>query len=1130
MSDRSDEQPRSFADKLLDVLHERYHVVSLVVVMLFMLWVRVQEYDRFIVDGQVFFRGNDPYYQFRETFYIVQNWPRTMPFDPWTNFPEGTTAGQFGTLFDQLVATAALIVGLGSPSQETVELVLLFSPAVFAALIAIPTYLVCRRLGGRIAGVVGVVILALLPGTFLMRTTVGFPNRHVTEVLFQVGAILAMMVALSAAERELPVWEVILDRDWDALRAPLGWSVLAGFALALYLWTWPPGIMLIGIFGLFFAIKMPTDYLHGRTPEPVAFVGAVSMTVVGLLFLSSFQTASFSVSRFSLLQPLAAFGVAAGCVFLAWLARAWEARDLDPELYPVGVGGTMAVGLGLFAVLIPGLFSSIVGNFQEYIGFGAGAEVRTIAEAQPFLASVDPQQGITATDVIMQEYGLMLFTAFIVLFYVLARPLFASDKRFDQAILAGGLVTIGAVLQFGIGEAIVGLGVLPGGVEPINVETVLVGAVLVLAMLRADVDTELLLVVVWALVIVAAAFTQVRFNYYLAAVVAVVNGYGARLLFDAIELTDIDWRRSVDVEPYQVMALLLAALLVVPVLVAPMAVGDAVGAEPGVEGQQQQTTSNVIEAANQTNPGNIEHWMGTFEWMDENTPEQGTYGGADGSMEYYGTYQPTDDFEYPEGAYGVMSWWDYGHWITVHGEQIPTANPFQQGATHAANYLLAPDEQRANEILDEDGDDHEEVRYVMVDWQMVHVQSKFSAPTVWYDDGDVDFEEDFVTMLWEETEVGYQPAVQVKEQRYYESTMNRLYLFDGSYTPAGGPHAPHTGVTVINYETQVTQDQEIKVLDREEPTITFETAEEAEAYIEDELDGEGQIVGIGPTPPEDVEALEQYRLVKTSEESQFDQQMYGEMPWVKTFEKVDGATVEGEGPPETTVYATVEMEDPAANETFPYTQRAETDENGEFTMTLPYSTTDYEEWGTDEGYTEPEVRAIGSYEFYTGAELDEDEDEFYAYIDESEVTEGQVVGEDDTPVSVDVSERTTLDGDQVYEYDPGNELEPDELDRIGGDEADDGDTNETNDGADETNDGADETNETGSIAPFADGSTVDDGASGDAAGDAVTDSAHAPGPDEAPSSPDAHAPATAPLRAGLLALIGAALVLEVKEP
>ncbi|GAI14766.1 unnamed protein product, partial [marine sediment metagenome] len=41
-------------------------------------------------------------------------------------------------------------------------------------------------------------------------------------------------------------------------------------------------------------------------------------------------------------------------------------------------------------------------------------------------------------------------------------------------------------------------------------------------------------------------------------------------------------------------------------------------------------------------------------------------------------------YEYPESSYSVMSWWDYGHWITRIAHRIPISNPFQQGASLSA--------------------------------------------------------------------------------------------------------------------------------------------------------------------------------------------------------------------------------------------------------------------------------------------------------------------------------------------------------------------------------------------------------------------------------------------------------------
>src|SRR6056297_3601892 len=166
-----------------------YHIPTLVVLLAFMLWVRVRGWQNFYRDGQVLLSGNDAWYHLRQTSYTVNNWPQTMPFDPWTYFAYGTSQSQFGTLFDQLMATAALIVGLGDPSQQTVATTVLFAPAVFGTLVAIPVYFAGKRLGGRFGGLVSVLVLALSTGGFLTRSLVGFSDHQVGEALFQMIAV-----------------------------------------------------------------------------------------------------------------------------------------------------------------------------------------------------------------------------------------------------------------------------------------------------------------------------------------------------------------------------------------------------------------------------------------------------------------------------------------------------------------------------------------------------------------------------------------------------------------------------------------------------------------------------------------------------------------------------------------------------------------------------------------------------------------------------------------------------------------------------------------------------------------------------------------------------------------------------
>ncbi|MDX1747544.1 MAG: STT3 domain-containing protein, partial [Halobacteriales archaeon] len=284
--------PSDRSDDLVGVLRSTlgrwddwYPIPILATLVGFALWVRLQAIDRFLVDGRIYFTGNDAFYHFREVMYVVTHWPWTMPFDPWTYFPYGTSQGQFGTLFDQLIATAALIVGLGSPDTQTVASVHLVAPAVFGAATVLPIYAIGKRYGDRLTGLFAAAVLVLLPGTFLSRTTVGFTDHNSAEPFFQAVAVLGLLLAIHVVEQEKPVFELIVDRDWAGLRRPLIWSVLGGFAVFTYIWVWPPGIFLVGLIAVFFTLQLTGTFVRGRSPEHLAFSGVVMMGVLFVLLL-----------------------------------------------------------------------------------------------------------------------------------------------------------------------------------------------------------------------------------------------------------------------------------------------------------------------------------------------------------------------------------------------------------------------------------------------------------------------------------------------------------------------------------------------------------------------------------------------------------------------------------------------------------------------------------------------------------------------------------------------------------------------------------------------------------------------------------------------------------------------------
>ncbi|MDS0292771.1 oligosaccharyl transferase, archaeosortase A system-associated [Halogeometricum luteum] len=1011
MSDSQREDSPSVADSL----RNHYPKAVLAGIFAVMLWIRLRSYDRFIVDGEVFFSGNDAWYHLRQVNYTVRNWPFTMPFDPWTGFPYGTLAGQFGTLYDQLIATAALILGLGDPSQMLVGQTLLVAPAVFGALTVIPTYLVGKRLGGRIGGLFGAIVLMLLPGTFLRRGLVGFADHNVAEPLFMTLAVFAIMLALTVASREKPVWELVAQRDGRALRRPTLWAALAGFAIGSYMWVWPPGILLVGIVGVYFVLQMVHDQMHGESPEPIAYVAAVSMLVAGAMTFALIEEPGFGVTGFTLLQPLLSLGVGAGAVVLAALARVWESNDVDESLYPAAVGGLILVSIGLFAVVLPDVFGSISRNLLRTVGFSAGASTRTIGEAQPFLSG-----SVTGASAIILEYGFTFFTGLAAVIWLAAKPLVRDGSSRKIGYLVGALAVIGLILLVPAITGAIGNAV---GIDPALVGLLVVSALIVGAVLQARYEPERLFVLVWLAFITAAAFTQVRFNYYLAVGVAVANAYliGELVRSSYLGLQSVE--RVNDVSGYQVLAVVAAILLILaPALVVPISVGTASGGSA--------STSTAWQVGASTSPGEVLIWEESLEWMNASTPAEGNFGGAGNAdqLDQYGTYEYTDDFDYPEGAYGVMSWWDYGHWITVEGERIPNANPFQQGATEAANFLLAPNETQAQNVLASQSAEGEQTRYVMVDWKMVAPGSKFTAPTVWYDaEENVSQDDFFATRVYRFGSDGSYAGQNflVRDQRYYDSLMTRLYYYHGSSQSA----AP----VVLDWEPRSVQTADGTASVPGNPSGNaslvrqFDNMSAARQFVE--RDGTAQVGGIGGYPEEDVPALQHYRLVHATQTSALtssntylqlavgDARAAGfsvrqisdlqpvlprDSSWVKTFERVPGATVQGSGAPaDSTVTASVRMQMAGSNSTFTYTQEAQTDQNGEFTMTLPYSTTGYDEYGPENGYTDVNVRAAGPYTISTGASVNESG---YVVRESANlsVPEGQVNGAQNDTLTVEL--------------------------------------------------------------------------------------------------------------------------------
>jgi dolichyl-diphosphooligosaccharide--protein glycosyltransferase len=282
-----------------------------------------------------------------------------------------------------------------------------------------------------------------------------------------------------------------------------------------------------------------------------------------------------------------------------------------------------------------------------------------------------------------------------------------------------------------------------------------------------DKKPEELLIFVWAFIILLAIYGQNRFAYYYSINVAVLSGYFAAKVLDMtgwkkIEDACHDKMNSIGELPgclsKNVKIAHLTTIFLLLLLVAYPSYNLAM--------QQSQYTS-----------GANDYWLEALFWMEANTPDPGI-----DFLKIYDAPEKGELFDYPDTAYGVMSWWDYGHEIEAIARRLPNANPFQEGIggrrnsieeenqPGASTFFTASSEEEATAVLEDIHPDPEKMgtRYIMSDIEMA--TGKFYAMTAWT----LDTNNYYIPVQSD------QGVVTVPGERYYNSMEAKLHIFDGN--------------------------------------------------------------------------------------------------------------------------------------------------------------------------------------------------------------------------------------------------------------------------------------------------------------------------------------------------------------
>jgi oligosaccharyl transferase (archaeosortase A-associated) len=384
-----------------------------------------------------------------------------------------------------------------------------------------------------------------------------------------------------------------------------------------------------------------------------------------------------------------------------------------------------------------------------------------------------------------------------------------------------------------------------------------------------------ILFLVWSIVTLIAVFGQRRFGYYYAINAGLLTGYFTWKMLDLVGLRRIlnkPKERVVEavkkfkkkgkkarerqkpktfMQPRGAWVNAIIVGIVLFFLVIFPSTGTFAAQPTGIGGSSWFAIGYTPYIAELPNQIMTAGWYDATSWLlatnnvtgQPDTPDP--FGDPDF---YYELYPPKSEFQYPASAYGVMSWWDYGYFIMQIGHRIPNANPGQTNAAAAGKFFTDTNVPSANAQADKLG-----AKYIVIDYLMA-TTAKFYAMADWAGSSS----DNYYGLYYIPPQTGqttgqftylYYPA-------YYQSMVARLYFFDGQAQNGTQP-------VVISYDNKT--DSRGFAYRQVTSAKSFDTYEEAQAYLATQTSGNWKIVGGSAfTSILPLEAVTDYQLVHST--------------------------------------------------------------------------------------------------------------------------------------------------------------------------------------------------------------------------------------------------------------------------
>ena len=641
-------------------------IIYLTAAILVAFLIRMLSYAAVTANGGITFRGFDDFYHMRLILYTVSNFPHSLNFDSYINYPYGFEVG-WPPFFDLLGALLAKVLGGGQPDLHTIEFAGAFLPVLLGVLTIIPLYIASAAVLDRRTGLLAAFIFAVLPA-HISISRFGLVDHHVVEALLTTAAYAFFILALkSAREGSISLTSLKnISSEKKALES-LAFAGASGLFLALLVFSWIGAPAFISLIALYAFIQTTIDLKAGKRSDYV-FICSIACLFATFLFTIPLSAGyirpglEMSALYLSWFQVFYVLSMIAGTALLWGISMYISKKELDWKYYP-GIL-ILVVGGGFLALRIfsSASYSFVITGINFF--FGKGEYMGTISEAVPiFLTS----QG---------------------------------SLQFGQAFGAFGLCLLVALAAF---------------------------LLLSLEWSGAKSKPEGVFFLLWTVFSMYLALSQQRFAYQLAINVSILTSYLLWVLLGSLDfetevrkLAKLEQKNGKNVSSIsqagKEIKLNTKSKLKTKNMSVP-AKKPSVPPKNSVKPDYFKIVSSIaliglvfvpciwIGSAFVSSGTLYPTWQESLNWLSNSSPQTSYY------------LQPSQTPEY-----GVLSWWDYGNWIVYISKRPAVSNNFQTNVEDSAHFFMTDSEQEAKAIMDKF-----KVKYVMTDSLMVSVNGKFGA-------------------------------------------------------------------------------------------------------------------------------------------------------------------------------------------------------------------------------------------------------------------------------------------------------------------------------------------------------------------------------------------------------------------